>query len=523
MSTYAEVKRNIVRNTISNYVRTFVGMAVGLITFRLIYQTLTQEQFGFWALLWSVFGYGILLDFGFGFAAQKQVAEMSVRKDWGGLSRMLSTTLFFYVGIAAALGLTVLLGSHTVVRWFHVSPENVEPFRHVLIVFFVGIGLAFPMGIFPEILRGQQRIRLANYITSTVMLLRLALVWVAVHHGWGFMALMLIALGASLLPDFIAMPLAMRRMPEVRLSPRLFSRKCIRQTASFSVFAYITTATNLMLMKSDQLVLGATLGVVAVALYQAGAKVAEIFRDFTKQMQDTISPAAAHLHASGDHHALRDMLVRSTRGAMLIATPLYLLSAFYMPELLTLMTGDTNLPAEVLWVGHALLFWYFASIPTHSVFQRIYMMTGHERKLTRLGLTEAVMNLTLSITLILVFKNVVCVAIGSLIPTLYIGWVHLWPWLARDAQMTRRQLFQQTVLPPLMACAPVLVLLLVLHWVPALRFQSAWATVLTHGPVVGLLAGLFIFRFALTAQERRSIKQRFFPDRQPSTLAAEAA
>lgn len=515
MSNYADVKRNIVRNTISNYVRTFVGMVVGLITFRLIYQTLTREEFGFWALLWSVFGYGILLDFGFGFAAQKQVAEMSAKKEWAGLSRVLSTTLVFYAGIAAVLGLTVLLGSHTIVGWFGVSAANTESFRYLLVVFFIGIGLAFPMGIFPEILRGQQRIRLANYITTSVLLLRLVLIWISIHYGWGFMSLMLIALGMSLLPDFIAMPLAMRTMPEVRLSPFLFSRQCIQQTASFSVFAYLTTATNMILMKSDQLVLGTTLGVSAVALYQAGGKVAEIFRDFTKQMQDTISPAAAHLNASGDHSALRDLLVRSTHGAMLIATPLYLLSAFYLPELLALMTGDAHLPVEVVWVGHALLLWYYASIPTHSVVQRIYMMTGHERKLTRFGMIEAAMNLTLSVTLVLVFRNVVCVAIGSLLPTLYIGWVHLWPWLARDSEMTRWQLFQRTVLPAWLACAPVLVLLAILRWTPALRFENAWATILTHGPAAGLFAILLIFRFALTEGQRAAVMRRFTPRRAP--------
>ena len=39
------------------------------------------------------------------------------------------------------------------------------------------------------------------------------------------------------------------------------------------------------------------------------AKVAEVFAQFTKQLQDTLSPAAAHLHASGDHDSLRDLLL----------------------------------------------------------------------------------------------------------------------------------------------------------------------------------------------------------------------
>ena len=436
---------------------------------------------------------------------------------------MLSTILFFYFGVAAVLGLTVLLGSHTIIGWFRVSVENAESFRKLLIVFFIGIGLAFPMGIFPEILRGQQRIRLANYIITSFLLLRLVLIGAAVHYHWSFMVIMLIALGTSLLPDFVAMPLALRKMPQVKLSPRLFSKGAIGETATFSVFAYLTTATNLVLGKSDQLVLGASLGVTAVALYQAGAKVAEVFRDFTKQMQDTISPAAAHLHASGDHAALRHLLVNTTRWAMIIATPLYLLCAFHLDELLQLLTGDKSISRETWLVGQVLLFWYYASIPTHSVFQRIYMMTGHERKLTRLGMTEAAMNLALSVTLVLIFRNVVCVAIGSLVPTLFISWFRLWPWLSKDAEMTSWELIKKTSLPVWTACIPVLALLATVHALPVLQLTSAWATVLVHGSTAGLLAVVCIARFALTPDERRLIKHKFTRRVPASTPAPEVA
>ena len=45
---YAEVKRNIWSNSVSNYIRTVLGMVVGLLTFRMLYQALGKEQFGFW-------------------------------------------------------------------------------------------------------------------------------------------------------------------------------------------------------------------------------------------------------------------------------------------------------------------------------------------------------------------------------------------------------------------------------------------------------------------------------------------
>ena len=74
--TSEEVKRHIYRNSISNYAFLVVRLGLGAVLFRLIFQELPKEDFGFWSVLWSMLGYGILLDFGFGFTAQKRVAEL---------------------------------------------------------------------------------------------------------------------------------------------------------------------------------------------------------------------------------------------------------------------------------------------------------------------------------------------------------------------------------------------------------------------------------------------------------------
>ena len=507
--SYSEVKRNIWSNSVSNYIRTVVGMVVGLLTFRMLYQALGKEQFGFWSLLWSVFGYGVLLDFGFGFAAQKKVAELSVKQDWEKLSRVLSTILFFYTGVAALIALFVLSGSAHIIGWFGVSPQNTEEFRRVLVLFFVGIGLAFPMGIFPEILRGQQRIRLANNLISTAMVLRLVFIACAIWLKWSFLAVMFIALVFALAPDFVAAFLALRRMPAVRLSPRLFSLGMIGDTMQFSLFAYLGTATNIVLGKTDQLVLGTTLSVGAVALYQAGAKIAEVFSQFTKQVQDTLSPAAAHLHAVGDRAALRDLLVNSLRWSVLIATPLYLLCAFYLGELLQLLTGDRVIARDTMLVGHVLLAWFYTTILTHSVSKRIFMMCGHERRLLWLGLGEAVANLVLSVALVLIFRSVIAVAIGSLIPTLCFGWVKLWPWMAREAGISGSQLFKRTVRPSFRACAPMLIVLIAFRFVVLAPGGSVIGAMFVEATLAGVVALLGVWRAALNADERVALNRKF--------------
>lgn len=453
--TSRELNRAMLRNTVSNYARTLVAMVVGLVTFRLLYQHFNAEEFGFWSLLWSVFGYGVLLDFGFGFAAQKRVAELSVKQDWDQLSRVLSSILIFYIGIALLVAGIVILSAPWLISWFGVPAARAEEFRLVMIVFFTGIGLSFPLGIFPEILRGQQRIALTNGLITAAILVRLGLVILAIQLQWSFLTLMLIALGSALAPD--------------------------------------------------------ALGVSAIVLYQAGAKVGEMFRDFTRQVQDVLSPAAAHLHAAGSRAALRDLLVEGTRWSVLIATPLYLLCAFYLPDLLQLLTGDAQLPQETWIVGQILLLWYYSSILTHSVSKRIFMMTGHERRLMRLGIAEALANLLLSIGLVLTFRSVAAVAVGSLIPTLYFGWGRLWPWMAREADCTQLTLWRRAVAPAWTACLPTLLALIALQFVTLAPSAYPALAVFIEGALAGGIALLGTWKIGLRPAERTRLLARVRP------------
>ncbi len=133
--TNQDVTRNIWRNSISNYVCTGVRMICGLLMFRMLFQYLTKEEFGFWAILWSVFGYGILLDFGFGFTAEKRVAQLSVREEWDHLSRILSTIFFLYLAIGILMIVTILLTSGHMINLFHVTPANQGRFQEILVLF----------------------------------------------------------------------------------------------------------------------------------------------------------------------------------------------------------------------------------------------------------------------------------------------------------------------------------------------------------------------------------------------------
>ena len=80
-------------------------------------------------------------------------------------------------------------------------------------------------------------------------------------------------------------------------------------------------------------------------------------------------------------------------------------------------------------------------------------MCGWERKLLRLSLMEAGVNLALSLALVRPF-GVLGVAIGTLVPTLLVGWFGIVPLTSKFVETGCRGLFDEIVRPVLTECRP---------------------------------------------------------------------
>ncbi|MGE3310241.1 MAG: lipopolysaccharide biosynthesis protein [Limisphaerales bacterium] len=521
--TPEQLRRNVVRSTVSSYIRILLRLALGLATFRLLFQSLRPEEFGFWSLLWALFGAGVLLDFGLGAAAQKRVAELTVRQEWDELSRILSTILGFHVFsslIVVALG---IVASGPIIDLLQVSPGNRERFRVVFQVFLIGTGIAFPLGIFPEILQGQQRITTANNVAIASLVANFVAVAAFIALELSFLTLVVLALLCVIVPYIAAAWIAIRHMPRVRLRPSLLSLSALASTGRFSLYAYLNMLGSVLRTKADPPILGGILGIAAVTPYQAGAKVGEMFGMLTRQIADVLSPTAAHLHARGDTPALREMLLQGLRFSVLAATPLYVLSAAYTDGLIRLLTGVEHPTPEMIWTGELLLFWYYSLTLTHWVYKRMFLMAGQERRMMWQGVSEAALNLVLSIVLTLALRNILGVAIGSVIPTVVLGWGVLWGWAAHEAGLGRWALFRKIVLPVWLGSIPMVALAAVLRLQPWWTSGGTTLLVLAEGAAVGTAGLAGLWWITLQPAERANLASRLRGGNNPQPAATTGA
>ncbi len=486
----AEWQRRFWSTTASGYVGVVTRMLLGLILFRLMFQQFSGAEFGFWALLWSLFGYGILLDFGFGFTAQKAVAEKTATGDIAGLSKLLATILWTFVGMALLLLVVFLTIRDPFLSRMGVLPADRAEFGKAYAVFFIGMAVMFPLGLFPEILRGLQRIDIANWVGTFATVLNFGFLYWGLSAHWSISTLMGVSVITSALPNTIAAVFAIQRLPGISFSPKWFEWRAVKSQMGFSIAAYLITFSNMLMAKSDQLVISLTLGVAFVAIYQAGFKMGEMLGLFSTQLQQVLSPAAAAMYAKGDDSGLRNLLLRSSRLTFLLVTPCYLLSAVYLEPLIRVLTGMKSVPVNTWWIGQSLLFAVYSSQLTNSCSKRVLMMCGDEKRLLFISIADAAANVVLSIILAYQF-GVLGVALGTMIPTTLVGWFWVIPMTIGKLKLPLKSYLgyhlKDTWLP-LLVFSTILAALAI--WVPASPkagfLELGWRGMLCMAPLLFL-------------------------------------
>ncbi len=396
-------------------------MLSGALVFRATYQYFTSEQFGFYALLWSCFGYSILLDFGLGFSTQRSAAHFTANRDITRLNQLVTTVFWSFLGLSAILILVCFLGEGFFLKWAGVKPADLSEFSTAYRIFFLLSGLSFAFGIFPEVLQGLQRTDLVNSLTLVGSTVNLLLIGWGVTEHWSFPSIVSIAVATNLANLGLSVAFVFLLVQGFSLHPRHFRRARVAELLSFSLVAYLITFTNLILVRTDQVLIGFTLGVAAVALYQAGYKAAEMFSLLATQVHSVLSSAAAQVHAQQDRRTLCQLLSRGTQLTLFFLAPAYALCALYLETLVKVLTGLAQPSPTTLLSGQILLLATFSGLVTNGCSRRVLVMCGWERPILRISLLEAVLNFSLSLAL--VFRlGPLGVAIGTAIPSLLTGW-----------------------------------------------------------------------------------------------------
>jgi O-antigen/teichoic acid export membrane protein len=492
------------RNLFGIYAVYAAAIVSGLIVTPIVLDSIGDVPFGIWSFILAVTIYLSVLDLGVGPTIVRFAGEARGRRAPEELNSIASTGLALY----GVIGL-VTLPAGLLVSWLVPvlveTPEDlVWEARIATFLVVLSIAARFPLGLFNNLLIGQQRfdvLNLANFVSTVAYA---ALVALLLPNGGGLVLLGALTLATTLLR--LALPLGWlrRELPDLRLRRADVTGERIRELTAFSWSNFLIHVANKVVFATDVIVVGIVLGPKAAALYAIPAKLFALAFGLGSVGTLLLYPAFAEQEGAQQSERQRSLLLAGLRGSTAAAALLALPMLFIPDYLIEAWVGPGKGESSPVLALLALVL---------LVHQPIYLVTqflvarGQQREIARVLVAVGVANLVLSVVLAKAV-GIWGVALSTLV-TDAAALVYVVPALVAPAASLPAATFARAAARPVLPALAVAVVLFggLARWLEPdtllelLPFGAAWL----------LACGWAVWRFGFNESERAGLGRQLRP------------
>lgn len=317
------MSRSIHKSVFASWVGLSSKIVIAFFMMPYIAGKLGVDGYGEYFLLVGLFGYSVVLDFGFRAAIRRYVGQLSAKGDFERLNRLLGGALQYYT----LLGLLVVLPAALLYRFPIPSllPNGAMPhfFELALKFSFVAASM-FHRIAWQSIVCARERYDISNAIDIVTILVRTAFIIVFLEQGYRVAVVIYADLLDNLLNAGLHGLVVWRRFPEIRPAWRRIRRDEHRTIASYGVWAFVYSVASSLRFRTPALVLGWAMTTSEVTLFNIAARLQNYVFQFGTAMNQPFGSRVAILDGSDEWGQLRDLFVRGTR---LLATVMFSICA----------------------------------------------------------------------------------------------------------------------------------------------------------------------------------------------------
>jgi O-antigen/teichoic acid export membrane protein len=366
--------------------------SVGLIVLAhvLIARLYGPAGFGLFAIAWTLLRLGSFLGPLGMDSAVVRFGSMQGLADGGGVRGIALRGVFLAVSTGAALGLVLFLAAPWLTQLFG-EPELLPLLRIVAIA----LPLAGGLRVASAATRISERMTfsvLSEHVTQPVTFVTL----VVVFHllGLGIVG-SVIAVACSYVLGFAIASGFIVRLYEKSAGPvEIPSRRLM---LAFSVPTALAGSFSLITLWSDRLFIGYFATAESVGIYQAASQSAMMFIVVNTAVNGIIAPLISRTYARGDLHHLGELFGLSTRWALCLTLPAFLVVLLQPGLVLGVLFGGDYVGGSVALV--LLTLGQLINVAT-GVVAFLFVMTGRQRGWLGFSAAAATVNVGLNLVLI---------------------------------------------------------------------------------------------------------------------------
>ena len=309
----------IIRNVVFGALRALVLAPIPLLLTPFIIKHAGGSGLGVWAIFLAINGLSSLADLGIFGTLTKHVSEHYATQNFVELNRVINAGLAIFAGVAMISVITLNAGSGLITTlFFQKAPLPLAQLQPAIRLLSVAVSfnlLAFP---FSSVLAGLQRLDLANAISALNTIAIAVFASLSLHFGLGMQGLALaIVLGAGI-NLVLSLLVAVRTLPEFKLSLRTVRWSDIRDLFSFSVKMYVTQVAVVVHNQIEKFLLAHFSGLTPAGWYEVANDLSAKARGVPSLLLSPLLPAASDLQAQGDQTRTFELYRRSQKYLALV-------------------------------------------------------------------------------------------------------------------------------------------------------------------------------------------------------------
>lgn len=311
-----------------SYISLFIGNIISIIYTPIMLRLLGQAEYGLFNLSNSVIGYLGLLNFGFGNAIVRYTAKYRAKEDKDAEYRLNGLFIIIYSVLAFIILLAGSILVLNIEKLFSntLSMNELNKMKILMSLMIFNMAISFPFGIFGGIISAYERfifpkiIEIIRAILNPFVMLPLLLMgYKAVGMTIASTIINILFIGINVFYCF--------RILKIKIKFDNLDFSLFKEISGYSFYIFLNMVVDKIYWSTDQLILGAVSGTVAVAIYSVGSTFNNYYMSFSTAISGVFLPKVTKMVTNGvSDKELSDLFIKTGRIQYIIMS--FILSGF---------------------------------------------------------------------------------------------------------------------------------------------------------------------------------------------------
>lgn len=331
---------------ILSYISMGANALIGFIYIPLLLAFLTKEQYGLYQLVGSMIAYIAIMDFGLANTTVRYYSRLRALKDTCGQENLLATMLRLYMGIAGAIIVVGIVLLYVLLPFYTktLSAADLITAKYVYWIMLFNLAIVIPGHIFSAIIQSHEKFIFLRGCHLLNIILQPLLVYIVLHFKASIVVLVVVQTFCNL-GLFVANAYYSIFKLRARFRLHKWDGKFVKEILFFSFFIFLNAIMDQVYWKTGQLILGAVIGTLVVAIYSVTVQLIIGYIGFSANVSNVFLPKLSALATEDNMEEINAIFLKVGRLQFYIVMLIFWGFLLFGRQFIHLWVGNSFMPA----------------------------------------------------------------------------------------------------------------------------------------------------------------------------------